>query len=298
MRSLILVAASLLALAAGNARAELYYLIVGGIGGNPAYDEEFAESIAAMAAAAERTLGGTDRLTVLSGDGATRDALRAALAELARSMTESDRIAVFLVGHGSDDGVEYKFNLKGEDIDGTELGELLAALPARTQLVMNATSASGALLESWAADGRSLITATRSGRERNATRFAEHWAAALSSDEADINKNGSISVQEAFDFASLGVADSFASDGALATEHPEIRGDATAAFEIARLTERVAVTPELEALYAQLAELEDDMAALTRRRAELGDDYLPQFQALAVELALVQERIDEAAAGP
>lgn len=294
VRALLCLAAVLLALQPAAVRAELYYLIVGGIGGEAGYGERFADEATKMAAAAERTLGGSERVSVLSGDEATREALREALAGLAESTQPSDRLAVFLIGHGSYDGREYKFNLRGEDITGTELAELLSAVPATNQLIVNTTSASGSLLEPWAADGRALITATRSGAERNATRFATHWAEALSSEEADTNKNGSISAQEAFDYASRLVAESFEAEGTLATEHPELRGDAVGAFEVSRLSARVAATPEAEALNARLAELEEQIAALRLRREELGDDYLPQLQTLLVELAEVQEQIDEA----
>lgn len=282
-------------LAPGLARAELYYLIVGGLGGDPLYAERFAGDTASMASAAERTLGATDRIRILSGENATRDALREAFAELKASMEPSDRLAVFLVGHGSYDGTAYKFNLTGEDIDGAEISELLAAVPARNQLIVNMTSASGSVLEDWAAtEGRAVITATRSGAERNATRFADHWAAALSAEDADTNKNGSISAQEAFDYTERLVADSFETEGGLATEHPQIRGDSASAFEVSRLSARVALPPELETLTRRRDDLEEQVAALRLRREELGDDYLPQLQRLLVDLALVQEQIDEA----
>ena len=296
MRALASFFCAALALQAGFAHAELYYLIIGGLGGDPVYAERFADDASAMVAAAERTLGGAERIRVFSGEEATRDALRASLAELGENTEPSDRLAVFLVGHGSYDGQEYKLNLQGEDIGGSELGDLLAAVPAQSQLIVNMTSASGSVLESWIADGRAVITATRSGAERNATRFAEHWAEALSAEDADVNKNGSISAQEAFDYTASRVADSFAADGALATEHPELRGDAASAFEVSRLTARVALTPELEGLNSRLAELEEQVAVLRLRREELGEDYLPQLQELLVELALVQQQIDEAAA--
>lgn len=275
-----------------EASAELYYLIVGGLGGEPVYAERFAEDTEVLAAAARRTVTDASLVRVLSGEGATREALRDRLMALATETDAADRLAVFLIGHGSFDGDEYKFNLPGPDINDLELGDLLAAIPARTQLVVNATSASGAVLERWAADGRVLITATRSGAERNATRFSEQWAAALSSEDADTNKNGVISVQEGFDFASRMVAESYESEGTLATEHPQMVGEG--AFDVARLTARVVDTPELAALTEQLDALEEDIAALRLRREELGDDYLPQLQALLVELALVQEQIDEA----
>ena len=144
-----------------------------------------------------------NRVIVLKGEGATREALDEKLLESLRTRAKAaDSVVVMLVGHGSYDGEAYKMNLPGPDIDGDEFGKLLAAVPARSQLVVNTTSASGAVLEKWAEDGRTLITATRSGFERNATRFAKHFAAALAAGSADINKNGAITAQEAFDYAS------------------------------------------------------------------------------------------------
>jgi hypothetical protein len=278
------------------ARAELYYVIVGGLGGNPEYEEAFAAHARKLGEAAERTLGGDARVSVLVGSEATREALRARLTDLAGRTKQSDRLAVFLVGHGSYDGTQYKLNLPGPDIDGAELGQLLGAVPARTQLVVNATSASGAVLEDWATASRAVITATRSGAERNATRFAEYFAASLSADDADVNKNGMITAQEAFDYAARRVADSYDSEGTLATEHPQLKGENAGNFEIARLRPITAETPELAGLNAERAALEERIAELRLRREELGQDYLPRLEALLVELARVQERIDAAGA--
>jgi hypothetical protein len=286
-------AAALLA-TAPSVRAELYYVIVSGLGGTPEYEESFTAHAEKLGAAAERTLGGAARVSMLVGDEATREALRARLGALASRAKQSDRVAVFLIGHGSYDGAQYKFNLPGPDIDGAELGQLLGAIPARAQVVVNATSASGAVLEAWAATGRAVITATRSGAERNATRFGEYFAAALSADDADLNKNGMITAQEAFDYTARRVADSFESEGTLATEHPQLKGENAGAFEIARLEPVTAATPELAALNAERAAIEERIAALRLRREELGEDYLPQLQTLLVELARVQERIDAA----
>ena len=291
-RGACLALACALALGAGAARAELYYLIVGGLGGDPVYDESFAESASAMAEAARRTTGSDTRITLLSGEGATREALEAAFASLNRRLTAADRLAIFLVGHGTYDGTDYKFNLTGPDIDGAAFAALLEQVPARNLLVVNASSSSGAVLETWAGDGRAVITATRSGRERNATRFAEYWANALSSADADVNKNGSLSVQEAYDYASRRTAESFESDGELATEHSQINGEIAGAFEVSRLTARAATTPAVAALQERAEDLEERIAALRLRREELGDDYLNQLQALLVELAEVQEQID------
>jgi len=282
-------------LAAMPARAATYYLIVSGIGGEARYSESFAQQAQSLAQSARRTLNGEERVTLLAGDEATREALVAALARLAGTVEATDTVAVFLIGHGAYDGEQYKFNLPGPDIDGATLAELFAGLPASQQVIVNTTSASGAVLEAWAADGRTLITATKSGGERNATRFAEHWALALASDEADVNKNGAITVQEAYDFATRKVADSFEGAGLLATEHAEISGDSARAFNIALLSERIATTEQMRGLMAQLETLEGEIAALRAQREQMDNDvYLDQLQNLLLELALVQREIDAA----
>ncbi len=289
--------------AAAPAHAELYYLIVGGLGGEAVYEEQFAKDAEALAAVARRTTAAS-RVMLLQGEGATREAVVSSLDSLRTRAKAADSVIVMLVGHGSYDGENYKLNLPGPDIDGEELGKLLAALPARSQLIVNATSASGAVLEKWAAEGRTLITATRSGFERNATRFAQHFAAALAAGSADINKNGAITAQEAFDYASRAVADSFEKDGALATEHPQIAGDAAGRFTVARLAsagpaEPAATNPAVAPRVAEREKLDAEIEALRGRRESMASDaYLAELQRLLVQLAEVQAKIDAAQPRP
>jgi hypothetical protein len=277
------------------ARADLYYVIVGGLGGEAKYQDQFDKEVQQLASVARRTAG-DERVAVLSGEGATRAALMKLLGSLKTKAKPTDSLALILVGHGSFDGEQYKLNLPGPDITGDELLKLLTAIPARTQLVVDTTSASGALLEKFVGSGRTVITATRSGFERNATRFAEHWAKALADGSADVNKNGVITAQEAFDYASREVADSFTKVGTLATEHPQLKGDGAARFVVARLQSApLPATPELAALDKQKAALEDTIEDLRQRRATMAQDaYLNELQGLLVQLAEVQGKIDEA----
>jgi hypothetical protein len=290
-------------LAAAPAHAELYYLIVGGLGGEAGYDEQFAKDVDALATVARRTTAAS-RVMLLKGEGATREAVMSSLDSLKTRAKAADSVIVVLVGHGSYDGEAYKLNLPGPDIDGEEFAKLLTAVPARSQLVVNTTSASGAVLEKWAAEGRTLITATRSGFERNATRFAQHFAAALAEGSADINKNGAITAQEAFDYASRSVADSFEKDGALATEHPQIAGGAAARFTVARLAsagpaEPAVTNPAVAALVAEREKLDAEIESLRVRRESMATDaYLAELQRLLVQLADVQGKIDAAQPRP
>jgi len=293
---MLALALTLAALASAQAaHAELYYVIVGGIGGEAKYQDQFDKDVQQLAVVARRTAG-DERVAVLSGEGATRAALTKLLGSLKTKAKATDSLALILVGHGSFDGEQYKLNLPGPDITGDDLLKLLAAIPARTQLVVDTTSASGALLDKFVGGGRTVITATRSGFERNATRFAEHWAKALADGSADVNKNGVITAQEAFDYASREVADSFTKAGTLATEHPQLKGDGAARFVVARLQSApLPATPELAALDKQKSALEEKIEDLRQRRPTMAPDaYLNELQALLVQLADVQGKIDEA----
>ncbi len=293
-RRIVLAFALALSMVALPAHAELYYLIVGGLGGEAKYQEQFDTQIKELSTVARRTTGDA-RVAVLTGEGATREAIEKSLGSLKTRAKATDTLAVILVGHGSYDGEAYKLNLPGPDIDGETFGKLLAEVPARSQLVVNTTSASGATLDAWAGDGRTLITATRSGTERNATRFATHWAKALADGSADINKNGVITAQEAFDYASREVEDSFKASGTLATEHPQLKGDGAARFMVARLASAPApATPALAALDREKSALEEKIEALRLRRADMpNDQYLNELQALLLQLADVQGKIDD-----
>jgi hypothetical protein len=293
-------------MASAPAHAELYYVIVGGLGGESTYEEQFQKDAAALAAAARKSTA-ESRVMLLQGEGATREAVVSSLESLKTRAKAADSVVVMLVGHGSYDGEAYKLNLPGPDLDGEELAKLLGEIPARSQLVVNMTSASGAVLEKWAAEGRTLITATRSGFERNATRFAQHFAAALAAGSADLNKNGAITAQEAFDYASRSVAESFEKDGALATEHPQIAGGAAARFTVARLASAgpaadpsaAAANPAVAALVTERERLDGEIEALRGRRESMANDaYLAELQRLLVELADVQGKIDAAQPRP
>ncbi len=66
---------------------------------------------------------------------------------------------------------------------------------------------------------RTVITATRTEGERNQTRYGEYFAEALSTDDADMDKDGRVSMLEAFTWARRRVVESYERDGQLLTEH-------------------------------------------------------------------------------
>src|SRR5207237_3759134 len=84
---------------------------------------------------------------------------------------------------------------------------------------VNTSSASGAFLPAVAAPGRVVITATKTGGERNETVFPEFFVAAFADPAADRDRNGHVSLAEAFEYAKAKVVQAFQQKGLLLTEH-------------------------------------------------------------------------------
>jgi hypothetical protein len=281
------------------AKSDTYSFTVAGLGGEPAYEQRFREQAAALGDAAQKLTGDASHAIVLSGDHADRESIRRELKGLAGRVRADDEVIVTLVGHGSFDGDEYRFNIPGPDITAGELAALFDQLPAGNQLIVNATSASGAVIEGWKRDNRIVITATKNGGERNATRFAQYWVKALGSPEADVNKDEIVTATEAFDFASHKVADTFKSDVSLATEHARLEGNNATRFQVARFgaAARVTPNPQLNELFAQRVRIERELDTVKDRKATLAEDeYYNQLEIVLVRLALLQRTIDSKSA--
>ena len=285
--------------AVATCHAETYALIVSGLGGEPQYEQRFESQADAISAAAEKLTGAKSRVTVLKSAAVSRESIRQALKTLAGQAAPADRVMIVLIGHGSFDGEEYRFNVPGPDLTATELGQWLNQIGAGEQLIVNGTSASGAVVERWRREGRIVISATKSGGERTATRFPQFWLEAVTGGAADTNKDDIVTAAEAFDYASRRVAESFKTDVSLATEHARLDGDDAAKFQVARLGAAALsrVDAALEALLQQRVGIERDIEAVKKRKATLElDAYYDQLEAVLVKLALLQKQIDSRAA--
>lgn len=277
------------------AQAASTVVIVEGLGGEPRYATEFADQVAALSAAA-RTLSPEPALRVFAAEEASREEILAYFAELAESVQGNDQLIVYLVGHGSYDDQEYKFNIAGPDLTAEDILGAMRGIPSVNQLLVNTSSASGAGAELWADERRVVITATRSGVERHATRFGIRFAAALANDSADLDKNRIVTAQEAFDYAARAVADFYESAGQLATEHPKLSGDRAARISLARLgTQR---QDSGDARLRELNSLRDDIngrieALRLRRDGMPAADYQQELLEVMLELAEAEEAIEQ-----
>jgi hypothetical protein len=100
---------------------------------------------------------------------------------------------------------------------------------------------------------RIVITATKSGTEKNATIFAKFWAEALSDPAADTDKNETISALEAFKYAEQKTAGYYETNKRLAT----LAMDTEVCFRSP--AERAAFSEELTTAVAKLvAKYHDD----------------------------------------
>jgi hypothetical protein len=305
--------ALLLALAsvfAVQSRAATYYVVVAGLGGEPDYEQRFT----AAANDLDRTFkaqGPAAHVYTLSGPGATAARFRDTMSAVAREAKADDDFVLILIGHGSFDGVEYKFNLVGPDLAASELATLCDHIAARRQLVVDTTSASGGAVAAIEHPGRAIIAATKSGTEKNATVFARYWVEAMQDPAADTDKSDSVSAMEAFNYAAKKTAAFYDSQKRLATEHAvfndtgkgdpvrtsgEGQGGLLSSFTLLRIGEsqQAANYPAKRALLDQKDELEQKIDALKYQKAAMDPaEYKQQLTEALVKLAKVQQELDK-----
>ena len=291
-----LYAALLCLLPASATWAATQVLVIAGLGGEALFDTRFARWSEQVALASATATGDTKRVQRLSGEGARRDAVQDALRTAADTLRDGDQFVLVLLGHGSFDGNEYRFNIAGPDITGTELLALLDRIAVTVpQLVVNATSTSGAIADRWVRPHRVVVTATRSGGERNAPRFGGYWAEALGSDAADRDKDGAVTAQEAFDYANRKVVDAFKSDAAILSEHARLTGSEPSRFVVARLGAAAwfANDAQLIAMRSEQSGIEGRLAQLRTQKPQwTQDEYFDRLEPVLVELARLGARID------
>jgi hypothetical protein len=293
-----------------QAHAAVYYVTVAGLGGEPDYEQRFT------AAAKEldrvfKAAGDTAHVYTLTGAQATASQLRDTLAQVAHEARAEDDFVLVLIGHGSFDGVDYKFNLVGPDLTAAEIAAMCDRIPARRQLVVDTTSASGGAVQAFERPGRAVIAATKSGTEKNATVFARYWVEALQDPAADTDKSDSISAMEAFTYATKKTAAFYDSQKRLATEHAVFddvgrgepvreatngQGALMSSFTLLRLgtSQQAANDPAKHDLLARKEELEQKIDTLKYQKAAMDPaDYKKQLTSALLELAKTQEELDK-----
>ena len=285
-------------------------VIIVGAGGEPEYAKQFEQWTTDLRSAlSDRFNFDTKNLTVLANAKATD--VRDTFTQLKTKLEPNNVLFVFLIGHGSFDGKEAKFNLVGPDLAASEYNVLLTSLPTKRVVVFNMASASGEFVKSLAAKGRIVITATKSGQETNATRFAGFFIAPLKATDADTDQDGHTSVLETFVYANRLTADFYTRAGRLATEHAllEDNGDgvghekpeagegllARATYLDSLSTVEAAATAATGKLVKERTRLEAEIEQLIARKESMAEaEYEATLERLFIELAKVNRSIKQA----
>ncbi len=297
----------MLLLAPTLAAADSVVLILNGVPGSPEHAERFIEWSRATRAAMIDTFGFvSEDVIMLSNREARADDIRNTFEGLKERLGPTDVFFVFFIGHGSFDGADYKFNIMGADLTASDYNDLLSSLGAGRIVIVNATTSSGGSIEALAGQNRIIVTATRSGTERNDTIFYDYFLEGLTEETSDEDKNERLSVWEAFRYATLGVERFYSEQTRLATEHPQIsdNGSEKTGVEtenmpvLARMIhfnveEKIETTnPVLRALLDEKRQLEQQIESLRLIKDTLPEDeYDKQLEELIIELALKNQDI-------
>ena len=281
---------------------QTHLLVITGVPGDDEHAQKFQKWAATFIEAAKKKEAVPDaNITLLADKEATKAGIAKAFADLSARLKPSDAVFVLLLGHGSFNGTRAAFNHFGPDLTVEEWAKLLARLPAQRVAFVNTSSSSGAFLPAVTAPGRVVITATKTGGERNETQFPEFFIAAFGDAAADRDRNGHVSVGEAFEYAKTKVAQAFQQKGLLLTEHAvmEDGGEAHLAsalfLGIGRAEGVLAVDlsdPAMKALSDEKDALDRQIAALRQKKSTLDEaQYGAQLEQLLTDLALKTKAI-------
>ncbi len=287
-----------------------HVLIVTGLSGEPRFAEQFEGAARRIYDVARTQWRVPDSSLVWLAENPARDAARIrgrsareqvgeAFLALSQRAAPGDVLVVLLIGHGSGEGAESRVNLPGPDPTAADYATWIAGFARQTVVLVNASSASGDFIDVLRGPGRVILTATRSAFERNESVFAGHFATGISSGSADLDKDGRISVLEAFRYADLEVARAYETAGTLRTERA-VLSDSTLAARVS-FGPPVAANedPRVRALVAELREMESELAALRARRESMSEAaYEAALEALLVRIAEKSAEIRAAGGRP
>lgn len=296
--------------------AERYALIISGASGGPQYAEKYDGWRIELVQALQGSLRLAEKnVLVLAEDEAsgtekaTRDGVKAAVADLRRRTKKEDVLFVLLMGHGSgDDATDAKFNLVGPDLSAREWAQLFEPVQGRLVFI-NAASGSFPFVEALSGRGRIVIAANDTAAQQYETVLPEFLVAAFRDDRADLDRNGRVSIWEAFVYASAGVKAWYEQRGQLPTERPILDDDGDGIGRqsedagsdglLAKITYvgtdapiEETDNPEVNALLRRKAELNRQIEELRARKPVMEPgEYEQALEKLLLDLARVDREL-------
>jgi hypothetical protein len=282
LRGFILAAVLLAAgaLAPSSAIAQrVHVLAITGLSGEPAYRLAFESAASTLVDSARSRWKVSDSsLVVLAEDTtskrlrasgrSTKDEIAKAFMTLSRRVAPGDVLVVFIVGHGSGEGADSRVSLPGPDATAADFAGWLAGFARQSVVFVNAASGSGDFRAALAGPRRVVVTATRTALERNESKFATPFVRGLTSDEADADKDGRVSVLEAFTYARKEVARAYETESKMLTEHAAL-SDSAVARTVSFGAARGVIDPRAAALVTERQDLEAQVAALRGKKESM-----------------------------
>jgi hypothetical protein len=314
------------------AQAQTRALVVTGLGAEPKYQQQFRTLGARLTAALSSRYGipeaniawlgedSTSNAKMYRGRSTSQNILRE-IDRLGAAAKPNEQVLIILIGHGSGQGEDSKFNIPGPDITVKEFNTALLRFGAQRVAFLNLTTASGDALPVLSLPNRIVVTATKSAYERNESQFARFFVDALDKDgAADVDKDGRVSLLEAYRYAATETRRSYESDERLLTEHAQLDDDGNgkgsdlpdgrsagdgllsrrffldAGAGAGRATSS---DPRVNKLYTDKFEVEDRIDALKQRKASMKEDaYYSELETLLVSLARLAREIRQAEGRP
>jgi len=293
---------------------DTHLLVITGAPGDDEHAQKFHKWATAIVDAAKEKGGLSDATITYLGDRPELDTARIkerstranvdkAFADLAAKAQPADEVIVVLIGHGSFDGKVGAFNLAGPDLTADDYARLLGALKSQRIVFVNTASASGAFLQPLAGPGRTIITSTKTGGEKNEPVFAQFFADAFKDPAADTDRNGRVSMAEAFEYAKSKAVATYTKAGTILTEHATLDDSREGKFAAtlylesekaqADKTAKIA-NPELRALLEQQQSLQKQIDDLKLKKDVVpAAEYDRQMEKLLTELAVKARAIRE-----
>lgn len=323
-------AAMLAPLAMPAVAQQTHLIVITGQSGEPQYAELFHEWASTLVTAAKERhrvqaanivyLGESPARdpSLISGE-STRANVEQAIRDVARRAQPNDIVYIVLIGHGSYNGRESQFNVPGPNLSAADFAGLLAELAAQRVAFVNTSSASGDFIPPLSGPNRAIVTATRDGRQNNATIFPRYFVQAFAEDVADSDRDGRVSLLEAFTYARQEVAREYETTNRIRTEHallddngdgvgtaepdPRSGGDGSFARTLylggATAVAAENASPELRALYQTRLRLESELDALRGNRANMEPArYEAELERLLLELSRTSQSIRELEEAP
>ena len=219
-----------------RAGAQTQVLIVSGLGGEARFEERFRTLASDLAGALHQRFAIADASIAWLGEDSasrnvhyrgrsTREAVEREVAAMRGRAATGSQVVIVFIGHGAGSEADSRLSIPGPDVTVADVQRWLAGFAQQRVAFVDLTSGSGDFLPILAAPGRVVITATKTSFERNESHFAEFFVKALTQDVADVDKDGRVSLLEAFRYAARETKRVYDDATKLQTEHAQLDDD-------------------------------------------------------------------------